>query len=130
MNTGPTRSPPLRVWFQALGFDVRSVELLPKLSGDPKRDAWQYTVTITKWPAPRDEDDFPTPQHLALHLAKDAGALAAACEKLDHEDEVDEGTRALLAWYGKNLPNVLKTLMLLDEHRLELEEDRRAEVKL
>jgi hypothetical protein len=58
----------------------------------------------------------PTVQHLALHLAKDAGLLAAAAEKLDHEDEVDDGTARLREWFDRRAPNVRRTLALLDDH--------------
>lgn len=54
-------------------------------------------------------------QHLALHLAKDAGLLAAAAEKLDHPNERAEGIAAFEAWMRHRHSNVEKTLQLLNE---------------
>lgn len=56
-----------------------------------------------------------TVQHLALHLAKDAGLLAAAAEKLDHPNESKEGQCLLDDWMLRRAPHVEKTIALLRE---------------
>lgn len=59
------------------------------------------------------DDPMPTVPHLALHLAKDAGALAAAAEKMEHPEEAGEGAALFDDWMGRRLANVERTLALL-----------------
>lgn len=59
--------------------------------------------------------DVRSAEHFALHLAKYAGELASACEKMGHETEREEGQRLLIAWMEKRPAQVIRTLSLLCE---------------
>lgn len=64
--------------------------------------------------------DMPTIQHLALHLAKDAGLLAAAAEKMDHPEEHEAGCRLFIEWMTKRRPHVERSIELLESALLAL----------
>jgi hypothetical protein len=57
----------------------------------------------------------PSVQHLALHLAKDAGKLAEAAEKLDHAAEREDGVTLLRRFMEHRFDNMHRTLALLQD---------------
>ena len=59
--------------------------------------------------------DVRTVGHFALHLAKYAGELATAAEKMEHEMEHAEGERLLRSWLDRRPDQVRRTLDLIAE---------------
>lgn len=57
---------------------------------------------------PPGDEEPPTLEHMALHLAKDAGLLAQALERMGHARERKEGWTLLDDWIRKRPDNVRK----------------------
>lgn len=80
---------------------------------DSVRTDWSCDhVTYAAFPkTPVDQHAY-TLRHVALHVAKASGGVAALCEKVDHGQPIDKAELQLLA--TKSLINALKLAELAD----------------
>lgn len=62
------------------------------------------------------ETSPPSLGHIALHLAKEAGLLASAAEKMEHSGERADGEASLKAWWLNRAQNLDRIERLVAAH--------------